>query len=154
MPSQTHDQSPLLCLRLPSTPCLYPVCVQAAHLLGSASLQSFISDGAVFQNPTLQRPLQLGPALNFCGRVSLSNGWVLTCPRKHPHDWAGAEVQNLGQITTHSWHQDLPPSADVFVPVSVNIATLQHLPGLYPWGGHRASTNCTLSRETASLQVA
>ena len=36
--------------------CLYPVRVQAVHLPGSPSFQSFISDGVVFQNPTLQKP--------------------------------------------------------------------------------------------------
>ena len=57
--SLTHDQAPLLCLRPLSTPCLYPVYVQAVCLPGGTSLQSFSSDGVLFQNCTLQRPLQL-----------------------------------------------------------------------------------------------
>lgn len=51
MLSSTHDQAPLLWLRLLSTPCLHPICVQAIRLLDSTSLQSSISDSAMFQNP-------------------------------------------------------------------------------------------------------
>ena len=60
MLSGTCDQSPFLCPKPPSTPHLH---VQAVHLSGGTSCQCFISDGVVFQNPTLQRPLQLGPLL-------------------------------------------------------------------------------------------
>ena len=83
MPSQTCDQASLLCLRPLSAPCLYPVHVQAVHLPGGISLQSFISDGTVFHNPTPQRALQLGPAPNLWGSVSLDNGRVPACPGKH-----------------------------------------------------------------------
>ena len=66
--SPTFDQISLLCLRPPSTPLLHPVRVQAVHLPGSTSLQSFISDGAVLQNPMLLRPLWLGPAPILWGK--------------------------------------------------------------------------------------
>ena len=93
--SPTWYQAPLLCLRLPSTPWLCPVCVQAVCLPGSTSLQSFISDWVVFQSPTLQRPLRLGPTLTIWGRVLLSNGQVPASPGKRSCDGAVAEVHRL-----------------------------------------------------------
>ena len=50
-------------------------CVQGIHLLGGTSLQSFISDGVVFQNPTLQRPLRLGHTPTPWGRGGLMEQW-------------------------------------------------------------------------------
>ena len=45
--------APILCLRLLSTPCFYAVRDQAIRLPGSTSLLSFISDAAVFPDPSL-----------------------------------------------------------------------------------------------------
>ena len=73
--SPTCDQAPLLCLRLLYTPHLFPVHVQAVHLPGSTSLQSLISDGFVFQNPTVQRPMAWTCAYSQ-GRDLLTNGRV------------------------------------------------------------------------------
>ena len=53
---------------------------------------------------TLERPLRLGPVPTL-GRVLLSNGQVLTCPRRHLCDRAVAEGQGLRQTTTHSRFQ-------------------------------------------------
>lgn len=47
-PSQMSKQSPLLYAQLPSDSCLHPV-----HMPGGATLLSFITDEAGFQNPTL-----------------------------------------------------------------------------------------------------
>ena len=80
--SPTYDHAPLFCLRPPSTPYFYPAHVQGVCLLGSTSLQSFVSDGVVFQNPIFQRPLQLGPKPTHWGRVLLTNGQMLAWPRK------------------------------------------------------------------------
>ena len=87
------------------------------------SLQSFISDGVVFQNLTLQSTLWLGPLPTLCGKVSLSNGWVLACPRKHSCDHAVPEVQRLWRSTTYSWRQ-ISLCSGVFVPKPANVAAL------------------------------
>lgn len=121
--SLTCHQAPLLCLRPPSTSHLYPVCVQAIHLPGGTSLQSFISDGVVFQIPNFQRSLWLGPKTTLWGRVLLSGGWVLAYPRKHLCDCTAVKVQKLQQITTYTRHQ-LSTHSGVFVPIPANIATL------------------------------
>ena len=47
--------APILHLWLPFTPCFYTVLDQAVRLPGGTSLLSFISDTAVFPNPSLQR---------------------------------------------------------------------------------------------------
>ena len=130
--SWTHSQVLLLCLRPPSIPPpLYPVCVQDVSLPGVTSLQIFISNGVVFQNPTLQRPLRLGPMQTLWGKVSLSNVWVPVCPRKRLSDSAAAEVQRLWQITTHIQHQ-VSPHSGVFVPIPANVAALRGPLGTLP----------------------
>ena len=96
---------PSLVSGLHATPQIYPVHVQAVHLPGGTSLQSFISDDIVFQNPTLQSFLWLGSTPTLWGRVLLSNGLLPACSRKHSCYHAVAEVQQLWQITTHSQHQ-------------------------------------------------
>ena len=121
--SPTHSQAPLLCLRLLSSPGLYPVHVQAVNQPGGTSLWSFISDGAVFQNPSLQRTLWLGPMPTPWGRVSLRSGWVPACPRKCSCHHAVAEVQKLQQITIHSWCQ-VSLHSGIFVPIPANVAAL------------------------------
>ena len=72
--SLTHNQAPLLCLRLLSTPCFYTVQVPAVSLPGSTSLPNFIKDGAMFPNPSLLRTQWCGPTLTLWRRVLLSNG--------------------------------------------------------------------------------
>ena len=145
--SPTCDQALLFSLRYTSTPCFYPVHAQAVCLPGSTSHQSFISDGVLFQNPTL------GPMPTLWGMVLLSNGWVLVSPRKCSCNHAVEEVQRVWQITTHSWCQVSPQSL-VFVPIPANIAALQGPLGICLWGGHMASTKCSPSKGTASLCVA
>ena len=93
--SPTCNQAPLLCLRLLPPSCFYTVPVQAISLTGSTSILNFNSDGAAFPNPSLLRTLWLGPTPTLWGRVLLSNGWVLTCPRERPLDCTVAEVQRL-----------------------------------------------------------
>ena len=135
--SPTRNHAPLLCLRPPSTPCLYPVYVQAVlgQLPGGTSLQSFISGGV--QNPTLQKPLQLGFLPTLWRRVSLSNGWVPACPRKHSCSHVATDDHRLWQITTHSLCQVLKHPC-VFVLIPRDMAALQGplgpLPARRPYG--------------------
>ena len=63
--SLTHNQAPFLCLRFLSTLHFYTVRFQAVSLPGGISLPNFISDGALFPNPSCQRTLQLGPEKNL-----------------------------------------------------------------------------------------
>ena len=58
--SQISNCAPVLCLQLPSTPRFYTVHDQAP---GSTSLLSFISDVAVFPDPSLLRDCGFDP---FC----------------------------------------------------------------------------------------
>ena len=102
--SLTHNQVPLLCLRLLSTPCFYTVQVPAVSLPGSTSLPNFIKIGAMFPNPSLLRTQWCGPTLTLWGRVLLSNGLVPACPREHLCNFPAAEVQRLWQIPIYSWH--------------------------------------------------
>ena len=53
--------TPILCLRLPSTPRFYTVGDQAIRLLSNTSLLSFISDAAVFPNPSFLRDCSFDP---------------------------------------------------------------------------------------------
>ena len=53
--------TPVLCLWLPSTLHFYTVCDQAVRLPGGTSLMSFISDAAVFPNPSILRPFNFDP---------------------------------------------------------------------------------------------
>ena len=55
MLSLANNCVPLLCFQLPSTPCFYILHDQAVILPGGTSLLSFISDAAVFPNPSLLR---------------------------------------------------------------------------------------------------
>ena len=48
--SLMSNRTPLLCLRLPYSPCFYTACDQAP---GRTSLLSFVSDAAVFPDPLL-----------------------------------------------------------------------------------------------------
>ena len=96
-------------------------------------LQSFFSDGVVFQNPSLHRTLWLGPTLTLWGRVLLTSGWVLACPRKLSHNSAAVEVQRLWQITTHSWCQ-VSLHSGLFVPITAKVAVLWGLLGPLPVG--------------------
>lgn len=95
MPSQTHDQATLLCLRFPSVPCLYLVYVQAVCMPGLSPSRVLAQMGLGFKAPTLQRPPWLGPALILCGISSQSNGPVSVCSQKDPHDCSVAETQSL-----------------------------------------------------------
>ena len=115
---------PSLVSGLHATPQIYRVHVQAVHLPGGTSLQSFISDDIVFQNPTLQSFLWLGPTPTLRGRVLLSNGLLPACSRKHSCYHAVAEVQRLWQITTHSQHQ-ISLHSGIFVPIPANVAAFQ-----------------------------
>ena len=78
--SPVCNRTPVLCLRLPSTPCFYTVCDQAVKLPGSTSLLSFIPDAAVFPDPLCLRDCYFD-LFCPCGRVSPSNGRVLAAPR-------------------------------------------------------------------------
>ena len=109
------------------------VSVSAVCLPSSTSLQCFISDGVVFQNLTLQRPLWLGRLPTLWWRVLLSTGQVPACPRKSSCDRAMAEVQRLWQITTHSWPQ-VSLHYGIFVPVPANVASLWGPLGPFPLG--------------------
>ena len=59
--SLTGNQIPLLFCWFPSTPRFDTVRDQAVRLLGSACLLSFISDAAVFPDPSLLRDCGFGP---------------------------------------------------------------------------------------------
>ena len=72
----TLPRSPYFC-QLGHIP---PVCAQAVHPPGGASLHSFISGAAVFQNTILERPLWLKPTVVLWGRVSLRYGWGQLVP--------------------------------------------------------------------------
>ena len=108
--------------------------------------------GLCFKTPHFRDPCQLGPMPTLLGRILLSNGWVLACPRKRSCDRAVAEIQRLWQITTHSWrwfHHSL-------VSLSQHQQTWllsRVLWELCLWGSHMASTKCSPSKGTASACV-
>ena len=82
----------------------------------------------LFQNPTLQRPLQLGPVPTLRGRVSLSKG-----PRKRSCDCAAAEVQttaNQAPCFTALWHLSPNTSKRVCPPGSTG--TFAHGEAVWP----------------------
>ena len=130
--SLTHNQAPLLCHRLPSTTSLYPVHVQAIRLPVSTSLQSFISDGVVFQNPTLQRLLHLGPVPTLWGRVSLA---MVRCQLAPENVRVIPQQQRFRDYDKpqHSWCQ-FSPHSGVFVPIPANVSVFQGLMGPLPVG--------------------
>ena len=130
-------------------PCLYPVHFQAIRPPGGTSLQSFISLGIVFQNPTLQRPLWLGPTPTFWERVSLSNGWMPAFPRKRLCDRIAAEFQGLQQskITASSRFYHTLASLSQYQQTWLLSGVCWDL---CLWGGFMASTKCTPSRGTTS----
>ena len=113
---------------------------------------SFISDAIVFQNPTLQRPLWLGPPPTLWGRVLLSNGRVPACPRKCSCICAIVEVQILWQTTTHSQHQ-VSPHSGIFVPIPANMAVLWGPLGPLPMGRPYSLYPMLSSRGTTSPHV-
>ena len=53
--------TPILCLRCLSTPRFYTVGEQAIRLLSDTSLLSFISDAAVFPDPSFLRDCSFDP---------------------------------------------------------------------------------------------
>ena len=138
--STTSIQAPLFCLQFPSTPCFYNVHVQAVSLPGSTSLLNFISNGAVFPNPSLLKALWRGPAPTLWGRVLLSNGQVPACPwgtfvRSHHYKaqrlWLGASLpqknfvwlcssRGSGTMVNHNQCQ-VSPYPGVFIPVPANV---------------------------------
>ena len=128
--SLTSKPAPVLCLRLPSTPCFYTIRDQAP---GSTSLLSFISDAAVFPDPFLLRDCGFDP---FCPSAEgLTEQWPgASCTQEHSrdhaaanaqrlrqgaslpqkkftHDRVAAAFQGLWQITKCIWHRASPPAA-------------------------------------------
>ena len=61
--SHISNCAPILCLQLPSTSYFYTVLDQAIRLPGGTSLLSFISDAAVFPNPSLLRDCRPHPGM-------------------------------------------------------------------------------------------
>ena len=124
--SRISSHAPVLCLRLPSTPCFYTVRDQAP---GRTSLLSFVSDVAVFADPLPLRDCGFDPfrpsaeglteqwpgasrTRNVCRTVLLPMprdcGWLPAHPRKSSRDHVAATFQGLWKITTRIWHQALP----------------------------------------------
>ena len=167
--SLTSSCTPVLCLWLLPTPHFYTVHDQFIRLPGSTSLLSFVSDLAVFPNPSLLRNCGFDPLRpsgrgshllarcsptprNVCRTMLLlmprDSAWVPAHPRKSSYDHVAAVFQGLWKITTHIWHQ-----------ASHLTSLFQHQQmwlfsgvrwDLCLWGGHTVSTKCPPSRRTAS----
>ena len=84
--------SPQLSLLLLPTPCFYAIHDQAVSLPGGISLLNFISDGAVFPDPSLVRALCLGLAPTLWERVLLSTGWGPACSWENLQDYTATDV--------------------------------------------------------------
>ena len=124
--SPISNRSPILCFQLLSTPCFHTVGDQAP---GSTSLQSFVSDVAVFPSPLLLKDYGFDP---FCPSAEgLTEQWpgaggtqerlwdvllpmprdcgrVPAHPRKSSRDSVAAAFQGLWKITAHICHQASP----------------------------------------------
>ncbi|XP_060467300.2 uncharacterized protein LOC132664511 [Panthera onca] len=130
--SLISNHAPVLGLQLWSIPRFSTVCDQAP---GSTSLQSFVSDAAVFPGPLFRKDCVFDP---FCPSVGGSHRlmaeramaecrlhpgtpagpcccWcpetVARCqpaPEKNLRDGVAAAFQGLWKITTHIWHQASP----------------------------------------------
>ena len=72
--SQISNRPPVLCVQLASIPGVYTVCEQAIGMPGGTALLSFISETAVFPNPS---------PLRDCGFDSF-------CPSGGAEQWPGA----------------------------------------------------------------
>ncbi|XP_053066680.1 uncharacterized protein LOC113593370 [Acinonyx jubatus] len=92
--SLTSNRALILCVQLPSTPRFHNVRDQAVRLPGSTSLLSFISEAAVFPNPSLLRDcgfVPLRPSAGGSHRALAGAGH----PQEHSRDCAAANAQRL-----------------------------------------------------------
>ena len=101
-----------------------------------------MSDGAVFPNLSLLRALQLGLALTLWGRVSLSNGQVLGCPREHSYSHAALEAQkqwpHYGLLQNEFVRSSTSSSSEIMV----NHNTQQVAGFTEPWHLCSNASNC------------
>ena len=142
-------------------------------LPGGSSLLSFISDAAIFPNPSILRDCGFDPFCSSVGGVSPNNiqfpvtlrnihGTMLlpmprdcssvpACPRKSSHNHVAAAFQGIENQNTH-----LAPGfiLNILVSAPENVVTLQICWDLCLSGGHTASTKCPPSRGTAFPHVA
>ena len=129
--SWTGDQAPLLCLRPLSPPHLY-LSTSKLSACQAATPSRVLSRMGLFQNPTLRRPLQLGPVPTLLGRVSLSKGRCLAGPRKRSCDCAAGEVQTTANHNTRP--PRVSPHSGILLPIPANESALQGPLGPLPMG--------------------
>ena len=113
-------------------PSTLSVCKPSAYQAAPPPPEFFLRRGCVSKPLTSQNPAAW-PTLTLWGRVLLTSGWVLACPRKLSHDSAAVEVQRLWQITTHSWCQ-VSLHSGLFVPITAKVAVLWGLLESLPVG--------------------
>ena len=175
MLSLTSNRALVLCVQLLSTPCYYTVCDQLSQAAGGqaagTSFLSFISDAAVFPDPSLLRDCGFDP-LRSCGRGS--HRAMAGCTQEHSQDCAAADAQRLslgasppqkkftrsysssvsGIMANHNTHLAPGFTLNDVVPAPANVVVLPGPLGPCLWGTHTASTRCPPSRGTASPRVA
>ena len=163
------NQTPLLCLQFPSTPCFYTVCDQAVRLPGDTSLLSFISNMAVFSNPSLLRDCSFDPLRPL--EEGLSEKWPgAGRPQECSRDRAAADAHRLqlgvsppqkrfvrscsssvsGFMENRNTHLAPGFTLNVLVPSLANVIVLW---GLLGPSGSTASTKCPYNSGTASPHV-
>ena len=101
--SWISNSAPVLCLQLSSTPRFFTLCDQAVRLLGSACLLSFISDAAVFPDPSLLRDCGLGPLRSPGGGSHQAMAWSPSCTQECLGDHATADAQRLRLGASPPW---------------------------------------------------
>ena len=163
------DHAPVLCLRLPSTPRFYTVRDQAIRLPGGTSFLSFISDVAVFPDPSLLRDCSFDP-LRPSERGSHEQWPVLATPRNicrtetqrlrpgasPPQEkfarQCNSSVSGIMEVTTHIWHEASPPTT-LFQHQRMWLIS-RVCCEVCLWGGCTAFTQLPPSRGTTSPHVA
>ena len=138
--SPTSDKTPLLCLRPPSTPCLFPVISKLSSCQVMPPSRVLSQIGLCFKT-SYSETLATWTQTNFPGE-GLTEQWPgASLPQKTFVQSRSAEVQRLWQTTTHSQHQ-VSPHSSVFVSTPANMATHRSVETFSVWplpNAHRFS---------------
>ena len=109
--SQESEQSPLMCPRSPSDPCLYPVCVWFV-CCPAAWYTCVLSQGGwlSFKTPNFKDLACDRPTVVLSGRVSLFWAWCRFFPEGQSHQIIGAwNLVGTGDLGTLFFRHLAPP---------------------------------------------
>lgn len=100
--SQKRKQSPLICPRLPSDPCLHPWSKLSAHPVAQCSSVLSQACWLGFKTPHFRYTAWCQCARILWGRVSPGSGWCRFVPERQVHECTGAWSVWLN--AAKSWH--------------------------------------------------